>query len=70
MDDYAKRTQFPKKSNAYNLKKNNELQQKTSCGHLVKTNPKQTQFRPAPYAVQGQTQFPADSKEIASLRSQ
>jgi len=37
--NYAKRTQFFKKSNVYNLNKNNELQQKMDNGHLVKTNP-------------------------------
>jgi len=42
--NYAKQTQFAKKSNVYNLSKNNELQRKMNNGHLVKTNPIQTQF--------------------------
>ncbi len=46
ISNYAKRTQFFKKSNVYNLNKNNELQQKMDFGHLVKTNPKRTQFYP------------------------
>jgi hypothetical protein len=37
--NYAKRTQFPKKSNVYNRNFNNELQRKIHFGHLVKTNP-------------------------------
>jgi hypothetical protein len=37
--NYAKQSQFPKKSNVYNRNFNNELQRKTNCGHLVKTNP-------------------------------
>jgi hypothetical protein len=37
--NYAKRTQFLKKSNVYKLNKNNELQRKMQIGHLVKTNP-------------------------------
>jgi hypothetical protein len=37
--NYAKQTQFSKKSNVYNLIKNNELQLKIQIGHLVKTNP-------------------------------
>ena len=37
--NYAKRTQFPKKSNIYNRNFNNELQPKIDNGHLVKTNP-------------------------------
>jgi exodeoxyribonuclease VII large subunit len=37
--NYAKRTQFPKKSNVYNRSFNNELQRKINNGHLVKTNP-------------------------------
>jgi len=49
--NYAKRTQFFKKSNVYNLNKNNELQQKMDNGHLVKTNPKQTQTNPILFAV-------------------
>jgi hypothetical protein len=42
--NYAKRTQFPKKSNIYNPNFNNELQQKTQIGHLVKTNPNKANF--------------------------
>jgi hypothetical protein len=37
--NYAKRTQFLKKSNVYNRSFDNELQRKSSRGHLVKTNP-------------------------------
>jgi hypothetical protein len=37
--NYAKQTQFPKKSNVYNLNKNNKLQRKMNNGLLVKTNP-------------------------------
>jgi hypothetical protein len=37
--NYAKRTQFFKKSSVYNLNNNNQLQQKMANGHLVKTNP-------------------------------
>jgi hypothetical protein len=37
--NYAKRTQFSKKSNVYNPNFNNELQRKMDNGHLVKTNP-------------------------------
>jgi hypothetical protein len=37
--NYAKRTQFFKKSNAYNRSFENGLQQKMHNGHLVKTNP-------------------------------
>jgi hypothetical protein len=39
MINYAKRTQFPKKSNVYNDSFNKELQRKMQIGHLVKTNP-------------------------------
>jgi hypothetical protein len=42
--NYAKRTQFPKKSNIYNRNFNNELQRKTNNGHLVKTNPNEANF--------------------------
>jgi len=42
--NYAKRTQFPKKSNACNIIINNELQQKINNGHLVKTNPNKANF--------------------------
>jgi hypothetical protein len=37
--NYAKQSQFIKKSNVYNINKNNELQRKMHIGHLVKTNP-------------------------------
>ena len=37
--NYAKQTQFSKKSNVYNLNNYNELQRKINNGHLVKTNP-------------------------------
>ena len=39
MINYAKQTQFPKKSNVYNRNFNNQLQRKINNGHLVKTNP-------------------------------
>jgi hypothetical protein len=42
--NYAKRTQFFKKSNVYNLNNNNQLQQKMDFGHLVKTNPNEPNF--------------------------
>jgi len=42
--NYAKRTQFFKKSSVYNLNKNNQLQQKMAKGHLVKTNPNEPNF--------------------------
>jgi hypothetical protein len=42
--NYAKRTQFFKKSNIYNLNKNNQLQRKIQLGHLVKTNPIKPKF--------------------------
>jgi len=42
--NYAKQSQFAKKSNAYNRSFYNELQLKMDNGHLVKTNPIQTQF--------------------------
>jgi hypothetical protein len=41
---YAKQTQFRTKSNFYNRKFNNELQQKIQIGHLVKTNPNKANF--------------------------
>jgi hypothetical protein len=47
--NYAKRTQFSKKSNGCNIGNNNELRRKIDNGHLVKTNPnepKQSQFKP------------------------
>jgi hypothetical protein len=37
--NYAKQSQFPKKSNVYNRGFNKELQRKMRIGHLVKTNP-------------------------------
>jgi hypothetical protein len=42
--NYAKQSQFPKKSNVYNLSFNNELQRKINDGHLVKTNPNKANF--------------------------
>jgi hypothetical protein len=42
--NYAKRTQFPKKSNVYNRSFNNQLQRKFDNGHLVKTNPIKPNF--------------------------
>jgi hypothetical protein len=42
--NYAKRTQFFKKSNVHNINNNNELQRKTQIGHLVKTNPNKANF--------------------------
>jgi hypothetical protein len=39
MINYAKQTQFFKKSNVYNHSYHNELQRKKQIGHLVKTNP-------------------------------
>jgi hypothetical protein len=42
--NYAKRTQFSKKSNVYNRNFNNELQRKMDNGHLVKTNPNKANF--------------------------
>src|SRR4030042_3312173 len=42
--NYAKRTQFPKKSNVYNRNFNNGLQRKIRIGHLVKTNPNKANF--------------------------
>jgi hypothetical protein len=37
--NYAKRSQFFKKSSVYNRSYDNELQRKINNGHLVKTNP-------------------------------
>jgi hypothetical protein len=37
--NYAKQSQFSKKSNVYNRSFNNQLQRKFDNGHLVKTNP-------------------------------
>jgi hypothetical protein len=42
--NYAKRTQFSKKSNAHNRSFSNELQRKSSFRHLVKTNPIEPNF--------------------------
>jgi hypothetical protein len=42
--NYAKQSQFSKKSNVYNINKNNELQLKINNGHLVKTNPNKANF--------------------------
>jgi uncharacterized membrane protein required for colicin V production len=42
--NYAKQSQFFKKSNVYNRSFNNELQRKISNGHLVKTNPNKANF--------------------------
>jgi hypothetical protein len=39
MINYAKRTQFFKKSNTRKPNRSNELQRKMQIGHLVKTNP-------------------------------
>jgi hypothetical protein len=44
--NYAKRTQFFKKSNVYNRNFNNELQRKMDNGHLVKTNPNEPNSNP------------------------
>ena len=44
--NYAKRTQFPKKSNGCNISSNNELQRKMDNGHLVKTNPNKANLSP------------------------
>jgi hypothetical protein len=43
--DYAKQTQFPKKSNVHNSNFRNELQRKMLIGHLVKTNPIEPNFK-------------------------
>jgi hypothetical protein len=42
--NYAKQSQFIKKSNVYNRSFDNELQQKMDIGHLVKTNPNEPNF--------------------------
>jgi hypothetical protein len=42
--NYAKQSQFSKKSNVYKLNKNKELQRKIENGHLVKTNPNKPNF--------------------------
>jgi hypothetical protein len=42
--NYAKQSQFLKKSNVYNPNFNNELQRKIENGHLVKTNPIKPNF--------------------------
>jgi hypothetical protein len=43
--NYAKQSQFSKKSNVYNRNFNNELQRKMQIGHLVKTNPNKANFQ-------------------------
>jgi hypothetical protein len=43
--NYAKQSQFPKKSNVYNISINNKLQRKIENGHLVKTNPNKANFK-------------------------
>jgi hypothetical protein len=45
LNDYAKQTQFFKKSNVYNRNFNNELQRKMNNGHLVKTNPNKANLK-------------------------
>jgi len=45
LNDYAKQSQFPKKSNVYNSSFNKELQRKMDNGLLVKTNPNKPNFR-------------------------
>jgi hypothetical protein len=42
--NYAKQSQFLKKSNGCNVSNNNELQRKMNNGHLVKTNPNKANF--------------------------
>jgi hypothetical protein len=42
--NYAKQSQFFKKSNVYNGSDNKGLQQKIQIGHLVKTNPNKANF--------------------------
>jgi len=42
--NYAKRTQFSKKSNVYKSNENNGLRRKNEIGHLVKTNPIKPNF--------------------------
>jgi hypothetical protein len=44
MINYAKQSQFPEKSNVYNINKYSGLQQKMDNGHLVKTNPIKANF--------------------------
>jgi hypothetical protein len=44
MINYAKQTQFSKKSNVYNRNCYNGLQRKMHNGHLVKTNPNEPKF--------------------------
>jgi hypothetical protein len=58
--NYAKRTQFSKKSNVYNRNFNNELQRKTNCGLLVKTNPNKANLEKG-----GQARNPRFWPEIA-----
>jgi hypothetical protein len=54
--NYAKQSQFSKKSNVYNRNYDNELQRKNEIGHLVKTNPIQTQIYP-PLRLAGKAKF-------------
>jgi hypothetical protein len=49
--NYAKQSQFSKKSSIYNPNSNNELQRKNEIGHLVKTNPNEPNLVPS--AVEG-----------------
>jgi len=42
--NYAKQSQFSKKSNVYNRNDDKELQRKIHNGHLVKTNPNKAKF--------------------------
>jgi hypothetical protein len=42
--NYAKQTQFIKKSNVYKISFDKELQRKMDDGHLVKTNPNKPNF--------------------------
>jgi hypothetical protein len=46
MINYAKQSQFIKKSNVYNRNFDNDLQRKMDIGHLVKTNPNEAKFAP------------------------
>jgi hypothetical protein len=47
LTNYAKRTQFSKKSNVYNPNFNNELQRRMNNGLLVKTNPNKPNLVPS-----------------------
>jgi hypothetical protein len=51
--NYAKQSQFPKKSNVCNINKNKELQRKNEIGHLVKTNPNKANFRRRAFGLGG-----------------